>query len=133
MSIEIPYFRFRRKSPNKFAGCIEMGNEVIHQIANTDTLYEYFGYSVKMAENGVMPEEFIWDTFLKYNQINCGNCFQLHIIEYLLKHEPAFVQKFWRDCDKWIAVHAEKRDTCAVNDCADRKNSFQTSSQPSAV
>jgi hypothetical protein len=47
-----------------------------------------------MANAGILPDEFIWEEYIKDKAASCAACYQLHIIEYLLKHSAAFFQKF---------------------------------------
>ena len=124
----IPAFKFGRRSPDVSLhekgyekGYIEVGNENNYRIANIDTFYCMLGYTVEVAKKRILPDEFIWDTFLKHTHLNCYSCYQLRIIQDLLKHEPSFLMKFGQQCDEWISVHFEKRNACKISDCSDKK------------
>ena len=87
MQIRIPYFKYRSRDPaSKHYGCIELEGEVIHKIEDMTEFHKAFGYSVDIAKAGILPDEFIWDRYIRDSARNCNSCFQLHIIEYLLKH-----------------------------------------------
>jgi hypothetical protein len=122
MADKIPHFKFHLKSSaNKFCGRIELKGEIIHTINDFSEFYKACGYNKTMAKKGILPDEYIWETFFKHNDRNCTSCFQLHIIEYLLKYSDTFTKKFRNQCDDLIAAHAEKRSACKLKHCADRE------------
>ena len=122
MTDNIPHFKFHIKSSaNKFCGRIELKGEVIHTISNFSEFYSACGYHNSLAQKGIIAEDFIWETFFQHEDRNCTSCFQLHIIEYLLRYSDSFTKKFRHKCDAFIEVHVEKRAECTVVNCADRK------------
>lgn len=128
MSKEIPHFKYKRISlRSKQIGCIVFGKEIMLKITSMnsdnsmDEFYKEFGYTLEMAKNGVLPEEFIWETYFRHPDRNCDACYQLHMIEYLLKHADEFAKKYGHECDNWIAAHAEARAACQSG-CADKKS-----------
>lgn len=42
-----------------------MDGKIIHQIDNVDDYYLEFAYTAKMVEAGVLPEEYIWMTYIQ--------------------------------------------------------------------
>lgn len=121
MSNEIPHFKYNRINlRNKQFGCIMLHEDVIHRIALMDEFYKEFGYTLELAKNKILPEEFIWETFFRYPGRNCDACYQLHMIEYLLKHSDTFAKKYGHECDDWIAAHAEAKAACKL-ECVDKK------------
>lgn len=127
MTNEIPHFKYKRISlRSKQVGCIVLGEEIMHRMAplgsegSMDEFYKEFGYTLELAKRGILPEEFIWETYFRHPDRNCAHCYQLHMIEYLLKYADAFAKKYGHDCDNWIAVHAEARAACKSG-CADKK------------
>ena len=122
MRNKIPHFNYRNKSQaTKYYGCIEMENETIHSIVDLDSFYKQFGYNIELAKQGILPDEFIWDTFFKNSDRNCFGCYQMKMLEYLLKHSLTFTNTYGQECEKWIASYAEARAKCGFADCADGK------------
>lgn len=122
MTNKIPHFNFRNKSQaTKYFGCIETGTEIIHSILDLDTFYKQFGYTINLAKQGILPDEFIWDTYFKNSERSCFSCYQLKMLEYLLKHSLTFANTYRNECDNWIATYAEARANCNFADCVDRK------------
>jgi hypothetical protein len=110
MQTSIPLFRYRtRQSADTKFGFIEAEGEVVHSIENLNEFHKAFGYTRDMANAGILPDEFIWEEYIKDKAESCAACYQLHIIEYLLKHSVAFFQKFGERYDDWIAAHAEAK------------------------
>ena len=107
MQIKIPHFKYRsKKTSNNNYGCIELGEEVIHEIRNLDEFHKALGYTVDMAKAGILPDEYIWEKYIKDTETRCHTCFQLHIIEYLLKHSATFREKYKTKSEEWIGVQA---------------------------
>lgn len=118
----IPIFKFHIKSTaTDYFGRIELKKDVVCRISDFAELYKYLGYGTDLAKTGILPEEYIWETFFKHSDRNCISCYQLHLIEYLLKHSDTFTKKFMHQCDDLVEVHAKARSACKVNGCADRK------------
>jgi hypothetical protein len=121
MTDKTPYFKFHIKSSaNKFIGRIELQGEVIHEISDFSEFYNACGYTKSMAKKGILPDDYIWETFFQHSDRKCTSCFQLHIIEYLLKYSDTFTKKFRHKCDELIEIHAKKRKACAIENCKDR-------------
>ena len=125
--INIPYFICRTPSAgSKFIGSIEMEGKVIHSTNDLSELYKSCGYSVDLAKEGLLPDEYIWETYFKHNNGNCICCYQLHLIEFLLKHSGTFFVKYRDQCEVWIAAHAQTRAACVEKACVVRaRNSSQ--------
>ena len=114
MKIQMPHFKYLSKNQaNKHWRYIEAEGEVIHHIENLDEFYKAFGYTIDKAKAGILPDEFLWEQYIKDTAVNCATCFQMHIIEYLIKHSVTFRKKYGALCESWIAEHAEAR---AMND-----------------
>ena len=125
MSDKIPHLVYQLPALyNKQCGAIKLQGKVIHEIGNIDEFYKALGYTPEMAKKRILPDEFIWDRYFRFNDRNCASCNQLHIIEYLLKHSVTFVKQYGHECDDWIAEHAEARAACNVTECADREINF---------
>ncbi len=123
MKIQLPRFKYRSKDPdNKHYGCIELGGEVVHKIENLDEFHKAFGYTPDLAKAGILPDEFIWEEYIRDSAKNCNTCFQMHIIEYLIKHSASFRKKYEEQCEEWINAFAETRLACGGSVCPACKN-----------
>jgi len=123
MENNIPLLKFYHKDPaNGHLGyiCITNGDEK-YWIDDLNEFYSTFGDVDQMRKNGVMPEEFILDTFVNHQARNCQSCYQLHLIQYLVKHSDTFLNKFGEQLEEWINTYSTERITCTVLDCADKK------------
>ena len=118
MKIQLPHFKYRYKSPAaSHFGCIELKNEVIHTVTNLTAFHSALGYSTDLAKQGILPDEFVWDTYFRHGNKNCSSCYQMNVIEYLLKHDNPFIKKYGDRCAHWIAAHAKTRETCSEEEC----------------
>ena len=105
MQPQIPHFKYSSKDPaHQHLGFIEDEREVVYWIDDLDEFYQAFGYSDDMRKWGVLPDDYLWEEFLCDSKSKYSACFQIHIIEYLLKHSPLFVNEHWHQCDNWIAA-----------------------------
>lgn len=121
MSNGIPHFKYELLHPRKKqCGGIMLNGSVVHRIVSIDEFYAEYGYTLEMAQNGILPEEFIWETYFRHPERNCDACYQLHTIEYLLKHSDSFAQKYGHECNNWIAAHSKARAACNFK-CADKE------------
>jgi hypothetical protein len=77
--------------------------------------YAAFGYTKEINKTGILPEEFIWEEYIK-DGASHTECMQTHLIEYLNIHSGKFRSKYGDRCDEWITAHAktrnEKSDLC---------------------
>ena len=121
MSSKTPRFKYRLESAKNKSPCIELDGEIIHTIPNIGEFYKYLGYSPELALKGVLPEEFVWETYVKENKQDCASCFQLHIIDYLIRYSTSFAKKFGPDCQKLVAPLSAKKAACSVKVCRARK------------
>jgi len=65
------------------------------------------GYTPEILEAGMKLDEFIWKKYVKDVTAASHACFQLHIIEYLLKYSASFKNDYEGQYDDWIAVHTK--------------------------
>jgi hypothetical protein len=123
MNNTVPLFKLRTKDPtDKNKAYIEVSNDKF-QIFDMNTFYNEMGYSDEMRLNGVLPDEYIWETFVK-NKDNrhSHSCYQLHIMSFLCKFSTDFVQKYDLKCRDWLAAEETMKASCADESCSDRKN-----------
>ena len=107
----IPHFQYHAKCiSSKNLCCIKADGQAIHEISDygeLDKFYRVFGYTADKPKAGILPDEFIWDEYIKDNPVAYTDCLQIHIIEYLIKHSDTFRKRYGEQCESWIAAHAE--------------------------
>jgi hypothetical protein len=120
----IPHFKYSttRSSIKKQLGHIAADGVVLLWLESLDEFYKALGYTVSMAKAGIMPDEFIWDEYVKDGAVNSTACLQMHIIEYLSKHSSSFRKKYGEQYENWIAAfdgELKKKDercsSCSMN------------------
>lgn len=87
----LPSFRF-----------IEVKGVPVHRIADVKSFYEALGYTDAVLRSGVLPEEFIWDTYLRKGSDRTPACLEAKLIDYLVTHSEMFVEKFGREIEGWV-------------------------------
>jgi hypothetical protein len=121
MNSPVPLLKLYTKDPvNKYMGYIEI-NAHKFWIDDLNAFYSEMGYTNEMQLNGVMPDEYIWETFVRHqDNRNCHSCYQLHILSYLFKFSNSFNNSYGHKCTEWIAAEMELRAACTVENCKDR-------------
>ena len=118
----IPHFNYQLPSSfNKQRGFIQIQGEAIHEIESLDEFYKELGYTLEIAKSGVLPDEFVWETYFRHHDRNCASCYQLHFIKYLAKHSATFSTKYRNQWEEWFTTFATAKAICGVAECADRK------------
>jgi hypothetical protein len=111
-----PYFKYRSKSRlGKHGGCIELEGEVIHTVNNIDEFHKTFGYGNEQAKAGIMPEEFIWEEYFRDAANKSTSCFQIHLIDYLIRHSLAFRARYADQVGEWFTLHARSSARSGVS------------------
>jgi hypothetical protein len=88
-----------------------------------NTFYREMGYTDDMRLSGVLPDEYIWETFVNLrDNSHTHYCYQLHIMSFLCKFSTDFIQKYGNKCIDWLASVDRKDASCTVESCCDRKN-----------
>ena len=87
-------------------GFISIKGEFLYTIENLEEYYQTFGYSIEVAKAGVLPDEFLWDEYIKDFPGTYKHCLQIHIIRYLLQYSDTFRQKYGTQSNCWLAAHA---------------------------
>lgn len=115
--MRIAKIRYQPKRRDSQKGFIEVDGECIHTLENLDEFYKVFGYTADVAKAGILPEEFVWETYIKGNE-KYTHCLQIHLIQYLNTYSPAFIKKYGDQSGAWLAVHATsvtgRNQTCAT-------------------
>lgn len=89
---------------------IEVNGEAIHQIVDVMTFYEALGYTREIQSSGMMPEEFIWEEYVRHGSRKSIGCLNAKLTEYLKLHSAAFVEKFGNEIDVLLEIcHAADR------------------------
>lgn len=115
----VPHLKYRSKDPaNKHLGVVEIDEAEKYWIDDLEHFYEAFGYSNDMRKWGVLPDEFIWQEYLSDSANGSSTCFQLHLIEYLIKHSSSFLKMHENQYNDWIAALAEARSASGKDCCA---------------
>ena len=118
MPNKISQFKFLHEGSAKVdVPCIKLDGDVIHLITDLNEFYKYLGYNSEAALKGILPDEFIWETYIKDGIKNCASCYQLHIIDYLFRYSATFTKKYGKECQKLIAPHTAEKAACGVKEC----------------
>jgi len=117
MQNQIPHFKYNTSANmKKQLGHIAADGVILHWINNLDEFYKALGYTASMAKVGIMPDEFIWDEYIKEGAVNSTDCLQKHIIEYLSQHSDNFRKEHGDQYKSWLASHdgaiKEKDERC---------------------
>lgn len=119
MSLNIPNFSFHSNPLQNTSlkktkqHCIECNGEFKHLINDLDGFYLHMGYEVNKHMNTILPDEYLWEKFVKNGaRNNCNGCFQFHIIDYLSTHSKSFIEKYGGDFNEWIDAHMQQEYVC---------------------
>jgi hypothetical protein len=108
--MQVPNFKYIQPSnSNNHIGHIKYDEEFIYPIKDLDEFYKELGYTKELRFAGVLPDEFIWDTYRKNLDRECIGCLQLLLINYLSKHSDTFRRKYDIQCKRWLEILAEVR------------------------
>ncbi len=113
MSSVMPHFKF---GFTNISGarvlCIESGGKVLCEVSDPGEFYRVFGYRADPAQQpDLLPDEFLWAEYVNNPVADFSACLQIHIVDYLRKHSPSFMQEFGKHYEQWIADHASLRAT----------------------
>lgn len=101
----IPEFGYNLSSPSlPHYGCIFSGDDVYHQVSNFAEFYEALGYNPEMAKTPLLPDEFIWERYVRDGAVKSAKCLRVQIAVYLHKHSAKFNAKFGRAYDEMIGM-----------------------------
>ncbi len=109
----IPHFQYHAKCiSSKNLCCIKADGQAIHEISDygeLDKFYRVFGYTNEIAKSGIVPDEFIWDKYIKGAAAKYSVCYQMHIIEHLNEHSAKFRSLYGDQYENWMMAYlAEK-------------------------
>ena len=107
MQIQMPRFKVLSNDHiSKHSVIIELEGEIIHKVEDLHEFQQALGFKADMAKNGILPDEYVWERFVKGSQARCSSCYQLHILKYLMKHSARFRNRFEEQKEEWIAALA---------------------------
>jgi len=123
---DIPHLKFRLKSPSSNRNaCIELSGKDTHFIDDLNVFYKSLGYTLDMALTGILPEEFVWDTYFRHCVKICNSCYQLNLINYLSTHSDSFKTNYKDQIETWLAHHSEQEQDCHTSNCPAYSNRIQ--------
>lgn len=123
--MEIPDFSYDASNFNhENFGCITVNKWPYHRISDFDEFYSALGYSDDIRAAGMLPDEFIWDRYIRNNATKTSQCFQSKIRAYLNNHSERFREeygsKFANMIGKCISAKIDGSDLCLDCSCHPR-------------
>jgi hypothetical protein len=104
----IPNFTYNSpKASDSYSASIEMDGQPIHKIKNLEAFYQCLGYTADARKSGLLPDEFIWEKYIKGDPFNFADCLQMHIVEYLAKNSITFINEYGNQYLNWLEQHVE--------------------------
>jgi hypothetical protein len=103
MQNTIPHFNYSSKQ----SGYIDTDGVMQHRIKNLDEFYSALGYTADINKTGLLPDEFIWEEYIKDGAVNTTAFLQNNIIKYLSKHSDSFIKKYGEKYESWYATGAD--------------------------
>ena len=89
--MQVPNLKYIQPSnSNNHIGYIKYDEEFIYPIKDLAEFYKELGYTKELSFAGVLPDEFIWDTYRNNLAREYIGCLQLLLINYLSKHSDTF-------------------------------------------
>lgn len=114
----LPSLKYHLNPGHMHFGSIVAAGEVLHKVTDLDEFYRGFGYTAELRKAGVLPEEFMWEEYIKGERgVIFSTCMQVHMIEYLLLKSARFRQRYAEPAEKFVLAHAEEKLTLSVR-CA---------------
>lgn len=98
--------------------CIVVDGEVFHRVCELAEFYKIFGYVKEINVCGVMPDEFIWDTYTRYGAPKSRNCIQFLVMTYLNIHSKKFRENYGIEYDELVGKCVSDKIT-PIKYCAD--------------
>ena len=100
--ITLPYLIHKSKDPaNRHLGFILADNVLVHRIKNLEEFYGALGFCNDMRKLGVFPEDFICCEYTKYCTAKNTACYQMHLLNYLIKYSDTFRNLYGNHYDGW--------------------------------
>jgi hypothetical protein len=107
LAMTLPNLSFHQtKQAKAYCGVIEENGVEIYRVTHLEEFYRTYGYSQDMQKTGLLPDEFIWEEYIKKN---CSSCLKIHMIRYLVGHSETFRKKYADQYTQWLETHAQER------------------------
>ncbi|MCE5181260.1 MAG: hypothetical protein LLG15_05620 [Betaproteobacteria bacterium] len=104
---KLPIFAYELSNSNhENFGHITVNNRRFHRVSNSDEFFRALGYSAEMRATGLLPDEFIWDRYVRRPAINAANCLQPKIMAYLAAHSEKFKTEYGREYENAMGTCA---------------------------
>ena len=89
----IPFFSYA--SPKSKYNCwhIDVKDEIFHYIVDPSEFFDALGYKSNL-NIGMLPDEFVWERYIREKAIMSPHCIQMQICVYLQKHSLAFKMSY---------------------------------------
>jgi hypothetical protein len=105
------------------SNCIVANGYCYHRIDDLNAFYVALGYTIEMNRSGLLPEEFIWETYLRNGAPGREQCIQCRVMAYLHAYSEKFRNEYGNQytslldqlksdiptqmamCDECVAVH----------------------------
>lgn len=92
---KIPQFSYDLSCKAKRTASIHVAHIEFDTIKNVADFLRELGYTDEIrGGSGILPEEFIWETYTRNGAIKSARCLQPKIIEYLFKHSDRFRKEY---------------------------------------
>ena len=75
-------------------GWITLAGEKVHRVGDQDEFYRALGYAEEVREAGLLPDEFVWERYIRESAVKSAQCLQVQIAAYLRKHSVKFGEEF---------------------------------------
>jgi len=123
--IEMPNFSYGASNFNhENFGYITANKMPFHRLGNSDEFYRALGYSDDIMATGMLPDEFIWDRYIRGNATRTLSCLQSKIRDYLNIRSERFREEYGSQyanmIGKCISDKIDDSDLCLGCSCHPR-------------
>lgn len=110
----LPLFKYVPPRPVRGDfGRIVVGAEIFHQIDDCDEFYAAIGCKPGQAMASWLPEEVLWDRYIRDGASMSGRCLQVQITAYLYRKLVEFRQRYGHVYDEMLErCNSECADEC---------------------
>jgi hypothetical protein len=113
----LPLFKFPNFSARGHMNhdCVIVDGRVFHRVSDSGKFYQTFGYTRKISAAGVLPEEYIWETYVRPGSPMSESCKQALVMSYLHRHSNEFRGEYSSSYEKLVGrCLLEKNSTIEV-------------------
>jgi hypothetical protein len=92
---KLPYFSYILTSPtHEHFGCILAKDVLYHRVVDFNEFYRALGYNKNALPSDMLPDEFVWHTYIRQTAAKPSECLQAKISGYLHAHSKKFQEEF---------------------------------------